>query len=100
MRRSLIFHLKNNSAEFIRNLVADTHNVTVGFMGAITSLLLEIILVVGLIFIVIYLQPTVALAVIFIIALVGISLFLLIRKQIFWTWKKKDNFIPFWILNI
>tara|TARA_B100000029_G_scaffold508807_1_gene596547 strand:+ start:1394 stop:3124 length:1731 start_codon:yes stop_codon:yes gene_type:complete len=90
MRRSLIFHLRNNTAEFIRNLVADTHNVTVGFMGAITSLLLEIILVIGLISIVIYLQPNVALAVIFIIALIGISLFLLIRKQISGLGKKRQ----------
>mgnify|MGYP001210195229 CR=1 FL=1 len=90
MRRSLIFHLRNNTAEFIRNLVADTHNVTVGFMGAITSLLLEIILVIGLISIVIYLQPNVALAVIFIIALIGISLFLLIRKKISGLGKKRQ----------
>ena len=82
MHRDLLFHTKNNSAEFIRNLVEDTHNVTVGFMGAITSLILEIILAVGLIFLVIYIQPSIALAVIFIIGIIGASLFLLIRNYI------------------
>ena len=82
MQRDLLFHTKNNSAEFIRNLVEDTHNVTVGFMGAITSLILEIILAVGLIFLVIYIQPSIALAVIFIIGIIGASLFLLIRNYI------------------
>ncbi len=90
MQRDLLFHTKNNSAEFIRNLVADTHNVTVGFMGAITSLILEIILVVGLIFLVIYIQPSIALAVIFIIAIIGSSLFLLIRNFISELGKKRQ----------
>ena len=90
MYRDINFHTKNNTAEFIRNLITDTHNVTVGFMGAITTLLLETILAAGLIYIVIYIQPTAALVVIFIIGLIGASLFLLIRNMISGLGKKRQ----------
>tara|TARA_A100000164_G_scaffold377761_1_gene417706 strand:- start:1191 stop:2921 length:1731 start_codon:yes stop_codon:yes gene_type:complete len=95
INKQLSFHLKNNSAELIRNLIGETHNVTVGYMSSVANLFLEIIVVLGLIFIVVYLQPSIALGVLVLITLIGSLIFLLIKKKIAQLGKERQiyNFL-------
>ena len=55
--KDYLFHLKNNSGVLIRNLLSEIHQCSVGYMGSISSIIIEFIIIIGLTSILIFYKP-------------------------------------------
>ena len=67
-----LFHIKNNSPKIIRNLTQEIHMCSIGYMGAITNIFLEILIIFSLMCFLLYYQPSEILIFILITSLVSL----------------------------
>tara|TARA_B110000027_G_scaffold93468_1_gene98731 strand:+ start:11942 stop:13672 length:1731 start_codon:yes stop_codon:yes gene_type:complete len=74
--KDYFFHTKNNSAVLIRNLTSEIHQCSVGFMGSVTNIILEFIIIAGLLLVLISYKPIVV--VVFSVVVGSISLILIV----------------------
>ena len=72
--KDYLFHIKNNSPKIIRNLTQEIHMCSIGYMGAITNIFLEILIIFSLMCFLLYYQPSEILIFILITSLVSLIL--------------------------
>lgn len=70
--KDYLFHIKNNSPKIIRNLTQEIHMCSIGYMGAITNIFLEILIIFSLMCFLLYYQPSEILIFILITSLVSL----------------------------
>ena len=70
--KDYLFHIKNNSPKIIRNLTQEIHMCSSGYMGAITNIFLEILIIFSLMCFLLYYQPSEILIFILITSLVSL----------------------------
>ena len=76
-----IFHIENNSSELIRNLTSEM-NLFNGAVKSLTVLLTEILVLFGVIFLLLYLQPAATLSVSLVLLIFSSLFYLLIKNNI------------------
>jgi ATP-binding cassette, subfamily B, bacterial PglK len=79
--KSYSYHQKNNSATLMRNLLNEIHQCAVGYVGAVTSIMLELTTVIGLVLILALYQPLLTLTFIFFISIVSILFISNLKKK-------------------
>ena len=79
--KDYLFHTKNNSGVLIRNLLSEIHQCSVGFMGAITNIILELIIIIGLLLVLISYKPIAVLSFSAGVGLISLVLILFLNKK-------------------
>lgn len=78
--REYLFHIKNNSGILIKNLMTEIHQCAIGFMGTITNIIIESIIIICLISILINYKPYEVITFITFVAIIALIVILLLRK--------------------
>jgi ATP-binding cassette, subfamily B, bacterial PglK len=79
--KSYSYHQKNNSAILMRNLLNEIHQCAVGYVGAVTSIMLELTTVIGLVLILAVYQPLLTLSFTFFIFIVSLLFISNLKKK-------------------
>ena len=79
--KDYLFHTKNNSGVLMRNLLSEIHQCSVGFMGAITNIIIELIIIIGLISVLISYKPAAVLSFSAIVGFISLILIVLLNKK-------------------
>ena len=79
--KSYIFHIRNNIGKIIRNLMSEIHQCSVGYMGAITNIIIEFIVIIGLISILVFYKPLEVLSFIILTGIVSFSVILFLKRK-------------------
>lgn len=91
--KDISFHLKKNSADLIRNIMLNTHNMTVGFLGSVISIIVELILVLGICILISIIQSSLVLISVLTIFLIAGTIVLGIKNKIKKLGKDRDNLV-------
>ena len=91
--KDISFHIKKNSADLIRNIMLNTHNMTVGFLGSVISIIVELILVLGICILISIIQSSLVLISVLTIFLIAGSIVLGIKNKIKKLGKDRDNLV-------
>ena len=75
------FHLKHNSSILLRNVTTEVSMIS-SSMTALTSLIIEILIIIGVVFFLIYLEPFISLIVFTVVGMVNLLFYLLTKKAI------------------
>lgn len=59
--KNYLFHKQNNSAKLMRNLLSEIHQVSIGYFGSITNIILELVTITGMFIILLIYDPVVSL---------------------------------------
>ncbi len=89
--KDYLFHLQTNSSVLIRNLTSEIHQCAVGYTSSILSFLLETLVLIGLISLLLFLQPVKALLPIFSISLFCFILFYFGKKKLSYLSKERQK---------
>ncbi len=77
LKRRYLFHVSNNSAKILKDITEEVHNVSIGFMGSLTTIILDSIMIaVLLIFLLLIQIKTTFIVIIF----AGIIIYLIYRN--------------------
>ncbi len=90
--KNYLFHIKNNTSKIIRNLTQEIHMCSIGYMGAITNIILEVLMILSLMSFLLYYEPNVVLVFILItgaVSLILVKFLNLISKKL---GKKRQKF--------
>jgi ABC-type multidrug transport system fused ATPase/permease subunit len=79
--KDYFFHTKNNSAILIRNLTSEIHQCSVGFMGSITNIILEFIIIAGLLLVLISYKPIVVVVFSAVVGFISVILIVFLNKK-------------------
>jgi ATP-binding cassette, subfamily B, bacterial PglK len=79
--KDYLFHVENNTSKLIRNLVSEIHQVSVGYMGAVTSIILEIIIISGLMGILLYYKPFEVLSFVFVTSIITLLMVKILNNK-------------------
>jgi len=74
--KNYLFHIKNDTPKLIRNLMSEIHSCAIGYMGAITNIFLETLIIFSLVCFLFYYRPN---EIFFFIFFVGFLSLLLIK---------------------
>ncbi len=72
--KDYIFHIKNDTPKLIRNLMSEIHSCSIGYMGALTNIFLETLVIVGLTCFLFYYRPNELLLFILLTGLISLIL--------------------------
>ena len=72
--KNYLFHIKNDTPKLIRNLMSEIHSCAIGYMGAITNILLESLIIFSLVCFILYYRPNEILFFAFFIAFLSLLL--------------------------
>jgi ABC-type multidrug transport system fused ATPase/permease subunit len=87
-----LFHINNKTPELVRNLMGEVHKVAIGYVGAITNVIVECIIISGIMLLLFILQPNFVIsAIVFIGFLIFTTLFFL-KKKISSIASKQQNY--------
>lgn len=87
-----VFHKNNNSAKLIRNLLSEVHSVSIGYFGAIISIITESITIIAIFFVLFFYEPKVSILLVSIILLVISTFTFFIKKKSKKLGKEKLHF--------
>ena len=90
--KNYLFHTKNNTSKIIRNLTQEIHSCSIGYMGAITNIIIEVLIILSLMSFLLFYQPSVVLVFIMItgaVSLILVKFLNLISKKL---GKKRQKF--------
>ena len=79
--KDYLFHLKNNSGVLIRNLLSEIHQCSVGFVGSISNIIIEFIIIIGLILVLILYKPYVVISFITLTGFIALVVTLILKKK-------------------
>ena len=93
--RDYIFHTSNSSAKFIRDINEEAHHVSVGFMGSLTTIIIEITTIIFLIGFLLFFQTENTILVIVLSFLITFLIYSFLKKKIadFGDRREKFNFL-------
>lgn len=74
--KNYLFHIKNNTPKLIRNLLTEIHQCAIGYMGAVTNILLESLIIFGLMGFLFYYKPG---EILFFILLTGLVSLIIVK---------------------
>lgn len=74
--KNYLFHIKNDTPKLIRNLMSEIHSCAIGYMGAITNIFLEILIIFSLVCFLFYYRPN---EIFFFVFFVGFLSLLLVK---------------------
>ena len=74
--KNYLFHIKNDTPKLIRNLMSEIHSCAIGYMGAITNIFLETLIIFSLVCFLFYYRPN---EILFFIFFVGFLSLILIK---------------------
>jgi ABC-type multidrug transport system fused ATPase/permease subunit len=79
--KDYLFHLKNNSGVLIRNLLSEIHQCSVGFVGSISNIIIEFIVIIGLILVLILYKPYVVISFMTLTGFIALVVTLILKKK-------------------
>lgn len=56
LKRNYLFHVSNNSAKILKDITEEVHNVSIGYMGSLTSMILDSIMILTLLSFLLFVQ--------------------------------------------
>ena len=56
LKRKYLFHVSNNSAKILKDITEEVHNVSIGYMGSLTSMILDSIMILTLLSFLLFVQ--------------------------------------------
>ncbi|MDB9937282.1 ABC transporter ATP-binding protein/permease [Candidatus Pelagibacter sp.] len=82
IKRHYLFHVSSNSARIIKNFSEEIHQVSIGYMGAIISIITETILIAVLLIFLLFLQTKTTIIVLGLTGLICFLIFSVLKKKI------------------
>jgi|TARA_B100001093_G_scaffold518081_1_gene601741 ABC-type multidrug transport system fused ATPase/permease subunit len=98
--KDYLFHKKNNSAKLMRNLLSEIHQVSIGYFGSITNIILESITILGMFAILLIYDPKISLIFFIFSGFVALSIVLILKKKSKKLGKDRQKFSLINIKNI
>ena len=86
------FHMNNKTPELVRNLMGEVHKVAVGYLGAITNIILESIIIGGILLLLFVLQPNFIVGVIIFVGFFIFGALFFLKQKISTTATKQQNY--------
>ena len=86
------FHINNKTPELVRNLMGEVHKVAVGYLGAITNIILESIIIGGILLLLFVLQPNFTVGVIIFVGFFIFGALFFLKKKISTTATEQQNY--------
>ena len=86
------FHMNNKTPELVRNLMGEVHKVAVGYLGAITNIILESIIIGGILLLLFVLQPNFIVGVILFVGFFIFAALFFLKQKISTTATEQQNY--------
>ena len=98
--KNYLFHKQNNSAKLMRNLLSEIHQVSIGYFGSITNIILESVTIIGMFIILLIYDPIVSLIFFIFSGSIAISVVFVLKKKSKQLGKDRQKFSLINIKNI
>lgn len=82
IKRNYLFHVRSNSAKIIKDFLEEIHHVSIGFMGSVVSVVIEVLLIFSLIVFLLIFQTQYTIYVLAITSFVSFFVFFVLKKKI------------------
>jgi ABC-type multidrug transport system fused ATPase/permease subunit len=86
------FHINNKTPELIRNLMGEVHKVAIGYVGAVTNIILESVIISGIVLLLFILQPNFIIGTIIFAGFFIFSALYFLKKKISSTATEQQNY--------
>ena len=90
--KDYLFHLRNNSGVLIRNLLSEIHQCSVGYMGSISSIIIEFVIIIGLTSILIFYKPYEVITFVTLTGTIALITILILKKKSTLLGKDRQKF--------
>ena len=87
-----LFHMQNKTPELLRNLMGEIHKVAVGYVGAVTNIILESIVIIGILSLLFIFQPNFITGAIIIVGFLIFIILFILKKKISGIGLKQQNY--------
>ncbi len=92
LKRDYLFHVNNNSAKILKDITDEVHNVSVGYMGSLTSIILESIMIVVLLIFLLIIQIKTTFVVIIFAGIILYIILMVLKKNITNLGEKREKY--------
>jgi ATP-binding cassette, subfamily B, bacterial PglK len=92
LKRDYLFHVYNNSAKILKDITEEVHNVSVGYMGSLTSIILESIMIVVLLSFLLVIQIKTTFIVIIFAGIILYIIYIILKKNITNLGEKREKY--------
>ena len=95
LKRNYLFHVSNNSAKILKDITEEVHNVSVGYMGSLTTIFLDSIMISVLLTFLLFIQIKTTFIVIIFAGIIIYIIYKILKNSItsFGELREKYNFI-------
>ena len=100
IKRNYLFHVKSNSAKIIKDFLEEIHHVSIGFMGSVISVIIEVLLISSLIVFLLIFQTQYSIYVLVITSLISFFVFFVLKKKISNLGQNREKFNLINLMNI
>lgn len=98
--KNYLFHIKNDTPKLIRNLMSEIHSCSIGYIGALTNIFLEILIIFSLVSFLFYYRPNEILFFVFFIGFLSLLLTKFLKKKSKTLGDKRQKFALINLKNI
>ena len=92
LKRDYLFHVYNNSAKILKDITEETHNVSVAYMGSLTNIILESIMIVALLSFLLVIQIKTTFIVIIFAGIILYIIYIILKKNITNLGEKREKY--------
>ena len=92
IKRSYLFHVSSNSARIIKNFSEEIHQLSIGYMGSIITVITETILITVLITFLLFLQTKTTIIVLSLTVAISFLIFSVLKKKIATLGREREDY--------
>lgn len=100
LKREYLFHVSNNSAKLIKDITEEVHRVSLGYMGSLTTIILDSIMIAVLLIFLLFFQIKTTFIVIIFAALIIYLIYRNLKNKIANLGEKREKYNFFHLKNI
>ena len=100
LKKKYLFHVSNNSAKILKNITEEVHNVSVGFMGSLTTIILDIITISVLLIFLLFVQIKITFIVIIFTGVIIYIIYRYLKNKITNLGEKREKYNFFHLKNL
>jgi ABC-type multidrug transport system fused ATPase/permease subunit len=95
IKRSYLFHVSYNSAKILKDITEEVHNVSIGYMGSLTAMILDCIMILTLLSFLLFVQIKTTFIVIIFTGIIIFTIYRYLKNRIFdlGVRREKYNFV-------
>ena len=92
IKRSYLFHVSSNSARIIKNFSEEIHQLSIGYMGSIITIITETILITVLLTFLLFLQTKTTIIVLSLTVAISFLIFSVLKKKIATLGREREDY--------